>query len=126
MHELGVVKSILANALQSAQEANAARVADLYLVLGEFSSLDEDSIQFYWDEVSAGTICEDARLHFRRVPATLRCLDCDVTYTLDRDQTACPACGGEHVRLIAGDEVSLDHLDVETQDEMPAGQAPAA
>lgn len=113
MHELGVTESILANALQHAQQANAARVTGLHLAVGQFSSLEDDSVQFYWDTVSAGTICEGARLYFRRVPAELLCQACGLTYTLDREATACPACGSERVRLVSGDALYLESIDVD-------------
>jgi Zn finger protein HypA/HybF involved in hydrogenase expression len=48
------------------------------------------------------------------VPATLLCLDCGVTYTLDRELTGCPSCNGERVKVIGGDEFRLDSIDIET------------
>jgi hydrogenase nickel incorporation protein HypA/HybF len=114
MHELAVTESILDIALHHAKQASAARVTDLYLVLGQLSSMVDDSVQFYWDTISHGTLCEGARLHFERVPASLLCLDCGVTYTLDRELTGCPSCNGERVKVVAGDEFRLDSIDVET------------
>lgn len=119
MHELAVTESILAIALRHAKQANAVRVTGLNLALGQLSSMVDDSVQFYWDTISQGTLCEGAQLHFERVPATLLCLDCSCTYTLSGELTACPGCGGERVRVTAGDEFRLESIEIETEKSEP-------
>ena len=114
MHELAVTQSLLQLALQHAQQANAARVTDLHLVVGRLSSIVDDSVQFYWDMISQGTICEGAQLHFERVPATLVCLNCSYAYALDGELAGCPRCGSEQVKVTGGDEFRLDSIDIET------------
>ena len=72
MHELPIAQSILDISLRHAQQAGATRVTDLHLVIGKFSYVVDDSIQFYWDMIAKDTIAEGARLHFeprpRRIP----------------------------------------------------------
>jgi len=63
MHELAVTQSILKIALQHAEKANANRVTDLNIVMGELSKMVDDSIQFYWDIIAKDTIAEKATLH---------------------------------------------------------------
>ena len=90
MHELSVAESILEIALRHAQPAQARKISDLYLVIGQLSSLIDDSVQFYWDFISKETPAEGARLHFRRIPAEFRCLDCDQAFTLCNSDLGCP------------------------------------
>lgn len=115
MHELAVTESLLDIAVRHATQAGATRVTDLYIVLGQLSSIVDDSVQFYWDMVSEGTLCAGARLHFERVPATLACLDCGTTYTLQGGLAACPHCAGSRVRVTAGEEFRLDSIGVERE-----------
>lgn len=112
MHELAVTQNILEIATRYGCEAKAKRVTDLYLIIGRLSSIIDESVQFYWDIISAGTLCEGATLHFEHVPATLRCLDCDASYTLAGDLTPCPHCHSARVRVTAGDEFHLDSIRV--------------
>ncbi|MCA9957781.1 MAG: hydrogenase maturation nickel metallochaperone HypA, partial [Anaerolineales bacterium] len=49
MHELPITENILKIANEHATQSGAARVTDLYLVIGQLSSIVDDSIQFYWD-----------------------------------------------------------------------------
>lgn len=112
MHELSVTESILEIALRHAQEAKAKHINDLYLVIGQLSSIVDDSVQFYWDIISKDTLAEGAKLHFKRIPAQLACLECGNEYSPDGDLT-CPACHSARVRVAAGDEFRLDAIDVE-------------
>ncbi|HET6445158.1 MAG TPA: hydrogenase maturation nickel metallochaperone HypA [candidate division Zixibacteria bacterium] len=111
MHELMVTENILEITLRHAKQAGDVRVTDLYLVVGELSSVIDDSVQFYWDFVSEGTSAEGAKLHFRRIPAEFTCNNCGKTYHLT-DNLTCPECESSDTRIIAGREFSLEAIEV--------------
>jgi hydrogenase nickel incorporation protein HypA/HybF len=113
MHELAVTESLLEIALRHAGQQNARRITDLYLVIGQWSSIVDDSIQFYWDIISDGTIAKGATLHFRRVPVVLTCQDCGKEYQPASEEFACPQCGGTHARVKTGEEFYLDSMEVD-------------
>ena len=116
MHELSITESILDIALRNAQKAGARHITDLYLVIGQFSYIVDDSVQFYWDMIAKGTAAEGARLHFQRVPAELLCLDCKHRYSPDNDGLACPKCESIRVKIVSGNEFRLDSIDVDEAD----------
>jgi hydrogenase nickel incorporation protein HypA/HybF len=118
MHELAITQSVLNIAVEYATRANATRVTDLYLVIGQLSSVVDDSVQFYWDIVSQDTLCQGAQLHFERVPATLLCLDCGHTYTLPGELVPCPQCGSMSVKVTSGEEFRLDSIGVEAANDL--------
>lgn len=118
MHELAVTESILNIAVQHALQAGAVRVTDLHLVIGQLSSLVDDSVQFYWDMISEGTICAQAKLHFERKPATLKCIDCDLSYALDGELTDCPNCHSAHIKVIAGEEFYVESIEIEAASDL--------
>jgi hydrogenase nickel incorporation protein HypA/HybF len=124
MHELAVTENILNIAVQHAAQANALRVTTLHLVIGQLSSIVDDSVQFYWDMISAGTLCEGAHLHFERRAAMLKCLACDQTYTLNGDLTDCPNCHSARIKVVAGEEFYLDSIEVEAEN--PGGDGSRA
>jgi len=114
MHELPIAENILNIAVDYAERAGAKRVTALHLVIGQLSSVVDDSIQFYWDIISKDTLCMGATLQFNRIPATLICLDCGHTYTLNRELMACPQCDSTRLKVTAGEEFRLESIEVET------------
>lgn len=113
MHELGVTQSILRIALHHAQEAGAAHIKEVNLVIGELSSILDDSVQFYWDMIAQGTIAEGAILNFRRIPAMLGCQTCGHEFSMDRQEFVCPACGSQKITVAGGEEFYLESIDVD-------------
>jgi hydrogenase nickel incorporation protein HypA/HybF len=113
MHELPVTESLLEIALRHAKKAGAERITRLNIVIGELSSIVDESVQFYWDIVSRDTMAEGAELHFERVDGTLRCLSCGCTFPLNHEDFACPACGEQRVVAVGGDDFRLDSIEIE-------------
>jgi hydrogenase nickel incorporation protein HypA/HybF len=66
MHEAGVVERILEAVSERALEAQATRVTDVYLEIGEDAGIDREAVAFHWAFVSDGSIATGARLHFEK------------------------------------------------------------
>jgi len=113
MHELPITESLLKISLEHAEKANAAKVTDLYIVIGELASMVDDSIQFYWEVIAKDTIAEQAKLHFHRIAAQLQCNACSETYSPAQDELICPRCHGAGAKIIKGEEFFLESIDVE-------------
>lgn len=113
MHELPVTESILEITLRHANSAGASKVTDLYLVIGQLSSIIDESIQFYWDMLAADSMAEGANLHFRRIPAEMTCLICDTKFQPDGQSFECPQCRSIQLKITAGEEFYLEAIDVE-------------
>jgi hydrogenase nickel incorporation protein HypA/HybF len=114
MHELPVTQSILKIVTNHAEDANAERITDIYVVIGQLSSYIDDAIQFYWDIISDGTIAQGATLHFKRIAAEMQCNNCGEKYALDGGHR-CPSCGGIDAAVTAGQEFFVESIDVEEQ-----------
>jgi hydrogenase nickel incorporation protein HypA/HybF len=114
MHELSITESVLEIVLRHAQSANAQHVRNIQLVIGDLASIVDDSVQFYWDIISKDTLAEGAKLHFRRLPVELLCLDCQHHFQPAPDRYECPNCGSTRLQIISGREFYVDSIDVET------------
>ncbi|MBI3942055.1 MAG: hydrogenase maturation nickel metallochaperone HypA [Chloroflexi bacterium] len=118
MHELAVTQGILSVALDAAREHHARYITAIDLVVGELSSIVDDSVQFYFDHLSQGTPAEHARLHFRRVPATLVCLDCAKRHGDIRPPVSlqtCPDCGSARLQISGGMEFYVESIEVDNE-----------
>jgi hydrogenase nickel incorporation protein HypA/HybF len=113
MHELAVTQSVLEISLRHATIAKAKRITHLYLVIGQFASIIDDSVQFYWDIITKDTIAANSQLHFKRMPATMACLDCNHQFQPAKDSLSCPSCNSDHIKVVSGDEFYLEAIDIE-------------
>ena len=112
MHELAVTTNVREIALRHAE--NAGRVREVRLVIGQLSSMIDDSVQFYWDIISEGTKAAGSKLIFSRIPAVLKCQACGEEYPIaTRYDLTCPACGGLKVRVLTGEEFYVESIEVE-------------
>jgi hydrogenase nickel incorporation protein HypA/HybF len=113
MHELTITESLLEIALRHANEAGATKITDLYMVIGQLSSVVDDSVQFYWDIIAKDTLAEGAKLHFKRIPTEIICLDCNHKYKPMEGRMACPRCDSISIKIISGEEFFLEAINVE-------------
>jgi hydrogenase nickel incorporation protein HypA/HybF len=120
MHELSITEAILDVVLR---HAGPARVTAVHLTVGELSSFVDDSIQLFWTELARGTAAEGAKLHFEKLPATLRCLDCGNEFPLASPDFRCPACGSTRAVPHGGRDCFVHSIEIESPEEAP--RAPA-
>lgn len=113
MHELAVTQGILDISLRHAKEAGAKQVTGINLVIGEFASIVDDSVQFYWELLAEGTIAQGAQLHFERIDGEMTCTNCKHSFHPKDIDFTCPNCESQFVKITRGDEFRVDSIDVE-------------
>jgi len=113
MHEQSIVESLLSVALESAEKENARKILRIYLVVGEFSGVIKEAVEFYFNFLSKDTIAAEASLFFMYVPAQLRCRSCDTIFSPERHDSNCPNCNEKQVEIISGREVYIESMDIE-------------
>ena len=117
MHELPVTENILEIALDASRKNGARRITAINLVIGELSSIVDDSVQFYFDILCKGTLAENATLRFRREPSIAVCLDCAYQFNASAPlETKCPRCGGARLQVRGSREFFIESIEVEDED----------
>ena len=68
MHEAGIAERILEIVVEHAEQAEATRVTDVFLEVGEGSGIDTAAVELHWPLLSQGSVAKGATLHFDSSP----------------------------------------------------------
>jgi hydrogenase nickel incorporation protein HypA/HybF len=131
MHELQATRGMMEVAVEAATAAGARRILAIDVVIGEMTSMVDDSVQFYFDILSRDTLAAGAVLQFRRVPALGQCRACDHGFDAKPPlPRACPRCGSLALEVSGGQEFYVDSIEVDDEgtgsDEHPEGERPGS
>jgi hydrogenase nickel incorporation protein HypA/HybF len=113
MHEQSIVESLLILALENAEKASACKIVGIHLVVGDYTGVLEDAVNYYFGFLSQDTIAAGAQIHYTHVPGQLRCRDCDILFPLQKHEYRCPKCEGRRVEIVGGRELYIENMEVE-------------
>jgi hydrogenase nickel incorporation protein HypA/HybF len=110
MHELSLSSAIVATV---EKHADGRLVTLVSLRVGTLRQVVPDSLEFYFEFVARGTVCEGAKLEQEVVEAQLRCRDCGHEWSIDIPAFRCPSCNGSNVAIASGNEFEVESIEVE-------------
>jgi hydrogenase nickel incorporation protein HypA/HybF len=113
MHEYAVTEGIINTVMAEAKKAGAARITEIRLVIGDLSTIVDDSVQMYFDIMSEDTIAHGAKLTFVRIPGEFKCTECGHVYIKPAKGYDCTVCGGLGLPTGRGKEFYIESMDVE-------------
>jgi hydrogenase nickel incorporation protein HypA/HybF len=113
MHELSITQSLFDLIMEQANQAGARKVHAIYLTVGEMTGVVDDSVRFYMEFLSKGTIAEEALLIIKNVGVRAKCRKCGKEYDAGELKWNCPACNSAEIEIIAGTELFVDSIEVD-------------
>ena len=117
MHELAIADAIVRIA---AEHARGRRVHAVHVVAGHLRQVVPSALALAFELVADGTAVQGARLELRVVPAVARCRACGVESVQEGFPLACGACGALDVDVVAGEELTVEELEIEEETEVMA------
>ncbi|HEX6851324.1 MAG TPA: hydrogenase maturation nickel metallochaperone HypA [Candidatus Polarisedimenticolaceae bacterium] len=111
MHETSIVQALLEQVESQARAHKATSVQKVTLRLGELAGVEAELLATAFDVYREPTVAKGAALEIVRVPARYRCPQCSREVHRG-DFLQCPDCA-VGARLIAGDEIVLERLEME-------------
>ena len=111
MHELSITRSIVAIVTE---RAGAERVTRVRIEIGRLSAIVPEAIRFCFDICTKGTAAEGAVLEIVEIPGRGRCRDCAGESALTALVGRCPACGSAALSVIAGEEMIIKEMELES------------
>jgi hydrogenase nickel incorporation protein HypA/HybF len=111
MHEYSIVQALVSRVELEARSRGASSVKRLNIRIGELSGVDPELLKVAYDTFRDGTMCHQASLELRQVPARWICRACE-RQLAKGELLQCPECGAP-ARLAEGDEIILDQIQLE-------------
>jgi hydrogenase nickel incorporation protein HypA/HybF len=109
MHELSLSGAVVNTVVK---HAGGRPVSVVNLRVGQLRQVVPDTLEFYFEFVARGSVCEDARLAIEVVEATLRCEACEREWTIEIPAFRCPTCGGSDVVVASGEEFEVESIEL--------------
>jgi hydrogenase nickel incorporation protein HypA/HybF len=113
MHEYAVTQSIVDIVVAEAAKAGATRVSAINLVIGDLSSIIDDSVALYFDLIAAGTVAAGAQLIFKRIRPEFYCKHCQTNFTKPAHGFDCPVCGALGSPTEVGKEFYVESMEID-------------
>jgi hydrogenase nickel incorporation protein HypA/HybF len=111
MHELGLVRNIVAIVGDAAKGRRVRRVT---LEVGKLSGVMADAILFCFETVAQSTLLEGAVLEIRQIEGRARCDACGLEFAADTLFTPC-VCGSRRSRRLQGEELNIKSMELEVE-----------
>lgn len=122
MHELSIAVSLVELAEQSARAGGAVAIRSVRVRVGALSGVVVEALESAYPFASEGTMCEGATLEIDSVPARVRCRACGLEAEMEGvGPFLCPSCGEPGPEVVAGDELELATMEIETGETDPVG-----
>lgn len=116
MHDLQSCKAVLYAVEEESRRCKGRKVVRIRLSIGALSGTEPEHLKETLAFCSLGTIAEGAELEVVERPARIRCLDCDSIFETDRAGVPnCRRCNSSQTRIIDGDGLILESLEIETE-----------
>ena len=110
MHEMGLCEAVLAVVRDVSDDEPVRRVR---LRVGRRQGVVPHVFDFCWRLVARDTGAAAAQLELIDVPVRVRCRVCEAEGEPESGTVACPACGAVSVDLVAGDELTVEEVELE-------------
>jgi len=113
MHELGIAESILERVQYESAQRNGVRITKVGVRVGELSGVDPGALAFGFEALVKDTPFESLVLEIDLRKRVQRCATCAREYESSLLFSACPDCGSQDTRCIAGDELDIAFIELE-------------
>jgi hydrogenase nickel incorporation protein HypA/HybF len=117
MHELAICQALIVQ-IEDIAGKRAARVRQVYLGIGPLAGVEPRLLVDAYPLVCAGTVAEGSQLEIEETDIRVRCRVCGAETMATPNRLICGACGDWHTDLLAGDELLLLRIELETREDV--------
>lgn len=116
MHELSICQALVDRVTSIAGEQRARQVFSVRVAIGPLSGVEPQLLAQAYPIAAAGSIAEAAELQLETLPVRVFCPACDSETDARPNRLVCGQCGDWRTRLVSGDELMLQNIELERYD----------
>lgn len=113
VHELGLMQDMFEMLRVSAAVQGIKRITKVRLVVGKFTAVFPDALEFAFSVLSHEPLLEKAVLEIEERETVGQCKCCEKIFTVVDYRFVCPDCGQFCIELISGRELYIDFYEGE-------------
>ncbi len=113
MHELSLAMSVREIVEDAAKQNGAKKVNEVNIIVGEFSSVSSDALEFAMEVAKKGSVFEFAKINIKSTKTILSCSQCNQETVMEDYIFKCGACESTSVKIVSGDRMYVDSIDIE-------------
>ncbi|NQU11797.1 hydrogenase maturation nickel metallochaperone HypA [bacterium] len=122
MHELSIAEALVDAVQQELRAYPGAQVRGIRVRVGALRLVVAEALQACFAAATRQTPLAGAQLDLEPVAAEAECPECRERFAVEERWFECPRCHSLNGRLLAGDELVLAGLEVESSGEADGGQ----
>jgi len=113
MHELSLAMSVREIVENAAEQNGSKKVNEVNIIVGEFSSVSVDALEFAMEVAKKGSVFENAKINIKSTKTILSCSECKKETVMQDYIFKCSACESTSVQIVSGDRMFVESIDIE-------------
>ena len=114
MHEMSIAHSLIEIVKEEMTKNDVHTLKAVRVHVGQMSAVVPESLSFCFEIMIAGTELEGAKLLMEIIPVEGFCKDCERAFEIQDYVFLCPQCGSRNIQTIAGRDLSIVEMEVES------------
>lgn len=124
MHELAVAQALVEQVDAVIDQHGATQASRVRVRIGPLAGIVPELLASAFPLAAAGSRMEHAKLDLVDAPIRVRCQACSAETEAAMNRLICGACGDWHTRIVSGDELLLESVELVTDTPHPSPLTP--
>jgi len=118
VHEISIAGAIIDSVLDCAKKNDAKKVEEIFIEVGELTTLNPDQLKFIFETITRGTVAEGAKYDIQVIKSRISCRKCSYNGNIEFFEKLhfflpvikCPDCGDSDLEIVAGRECCVKKI----------------
>ena len=114
MHETAIAQGLLI-AIEKETKKQKAKPLSVKITCGLLNAVNDEVLQFAFEAICKGTICETMKLNIEHKPLQGQCKNCNENFDVKLTKPLCPHCGSGDFKLLPDEPMMLQEIEFDME-----------